>query len=214
MPRRVYIARHGNRIDFVDKTWKARAERPHDPHLSPDGLDQARRLAERMRATAVRHVFASPFYRCVQTAHETAAVLGLPLKIEHGACEYLNAEWFPVAPEFLPPAQLVRDFPRVDAAYTPHVTPAWPEPNEREHTWPRCARTIRLLLERYDGDLFIVGHGATVLGLTYGLVSGEPHLTCGLTGLVELEQNGSAWTLVRNGCQAHLESTESEKRFN
>ena len=47
--RSVWIARHGNRIDFVDKTWRDSAALPDDPHLSPDGAIQARQLARRLK---------------------------------------------------------------------------------------------------------------------------------------------------------------------
>ena len=102
----VWIARHGNRQDFVDPHWARRAGRPHDPGLSPDGELQARELAERLSGEGIEAVYCSPFLRTVQTAHAVAELLGLPLQIEHGACEWLNPEWFSRAPDFLSPEEL------------------------------------------------------------------------------------------------------------
>ena len=45
----VWIARHGNRIDFVNPEWFNTAKRPYDPHLSDDGILQAQKLANRLR---------------------------------------------------------------------------------------------------------------------------------------------------------------------
>ena len=45
----IWIARHGNRADIVDPTWRLRAARPHDPPLSPDDVEQARKLGRRLK---------------------------------------------------------------------------------------------------------------------------------------------------------------------
>ncbi|MCZ7648511.1 MAG: histidine phosphatase family protein [Planctomycetota bacterium] len=212
--RNVYIARHGNRIDFVDKTWKASAARPRDPHLSPDGVEQARKLGRRLKGAGIRHLFCSPFYRCVETAFHVAEALDLPIRIEHGACEWLKPEWFPEMPDFLPPEVLARTFPRVDTGYRSLIRPEYPEHDERTQTWPRCAQTIRALLASCAGDLLVIGHGASFNGLAYGLLEGEPELHGGLTALAHLAQREAGWELLLAGCQAHLEDAEGELRFN
>ena len=72
MPQTVWIARHGNRIDFVNPDWFLTAERPYDPHLSEDGHVQAKQLANRLKGEGISHIFASPFLRTVQTANHAA----------------------------------------------------------------------------------------------------------------------------------------------
>ena len=74
----IYVMRHGERYDSVHPEWKATAKRPHDPHLSADGVKQAyttgRFIAERTRKErgedemADIAIYTSPFLRCVQTA--------------------------------------------------------------------------------------------------------------------------------------------------
>ena len=93
----VWICRHGNRIDFVDPSWKG-----NDPHLSPDGVIQAKETGVRLRGEGIQHIFASPFLRTLETAHHIAEALDLPVKIEHGACEWMNPEWFPEPPVYIP----------------------------------------------------------------------------------------------------------------
>jgi len=46
--RRIFLARHGNRQDFVDPRWLDQAEEPYDPPLSADGVEQARGLGRRL----------------------------------------------------------------------------------------------------------------------------------------------------------------------
>ena len=74
----VWLLRHGERYDCTDAQWKATAKRPHDPHLSQAGIQQAyaagrlihARTAQQREAAELADVaiFTSPFLRCVQTA--------------------------------------------------------------------------------------------------------------------------------------------------
>lgn len=212
-PKTVFIARHGNRADFVDKNWALTAERPHDPPLSPDGVVQAQRLGQRLKREGIRHVFASPFYRTVQTAFHVAEALDLTIKVEHGACEWLNPVWFKTAPEFLPLETLHAEFPRIDLAYRPRVQASYPEVEEQAHAWPRAGQTARTLAQEFDGPILIVGHGASVLGMTYGFVHTSHDLRCGLCCLVKVVQREAAWHLELNGDQSHLDDAEGKLRF-
>ena len=200
----VWIARHGNRADFVDRSWPMTAARPHDPPLSADGNVQAQLLGKRMKGQPVRHLFASPFLRTMETATHVAEHLDLPIKLEHGAGEYLNPEWFKRAPEFLPHDEIRRSFPRVDLTYTSRGVSKYPEHDEQTHCWPRAGKTVRKLVEDFDGDLMIICHGATMLGLSYGLVEKYPPIYCGLTCLVKIVWNGQKWVMELNGCGSHL----------
>ena len=82
--RKLWLARHGNRLDYADPDWRRKAARPWAPPLAPDGLFQARRLAQRMALEQIDAIYSSPFLRAAQTGVELAAALGLPLYIEPG----------------------------------------------------------------------------------------------------------------------------------
>jgi broad specificity phosphatase PhoE len=84
MTQIVWIARHANRLDFVNPDWFLTAERRYDPPLSDDGMIQAQQLAKRLNHEKIKHIFASPFLRTVQTANAVAEVLNLPIKLETG----------------------------------------------------------------------------------------------------------------------------------
>ena len=137
-PRTLWISRHGNRVDFMDPTWRRSASRPEDPPLSPDGVEQARELGHRLAGEGIAHVFASPFLRAVQTASCVAEAVDAPIRIEHGVCEWLNREWFAGVPEYLSDEEMARLFPRVVCGYRSAVFPRYPE------TWDEMeARTCR-----------------------------------------------------------------------
>lgn len=200
----IWIARHGNRADFVDRSWPQTAARPHDPPLSADGHIQAQQLGKRMKGEPIRHLFASPFLRTLETASHVAEHLKLPIKIEHGAGEFQNPDWFKREPDFLPHDEIRRRFPRVDLSYTSRGAVKYPEHDEQTHCWPRAGKTARALAAEFDGDLMIVCHGATMLGLAYGLVENYPPIHCGLCCLVKVVWAGERWTMELNGDGSHL----------
>ena len=64
----VYLARHGERIDFVEKSWVDSAARPFDPPLTARGVLQGSALGKRLSLLSPRptKIFVSPLGRTVQ----------------------------------------------------------------------------------------------------------------------------------------------------
>ncbi|MBI4457255.1 MAG: histidine phosphatase family protein [Acidobacteria bacterium] len=158
----VWIARHGNRLDFVDPEWFNTAEWPYDPPLSADGMLQARLLGDRLLAEKIDHIFSSPFLRCVQTADQIAQLLQLPIKIESGLSEWLNPEWFPYEPQTLSLETLAKRFPRVDSGYKSYLAPEYPENDGA--ALRRTGEAAERLTSGFAGSILLVGHGVSLLG--------------------------------------------------
>jgi broad specificity phosphatase PhoE len=210
-PRSVWLARHASRLDFEDSGWHRTAARPHDPPLSAAGEEEARALAERLAAEPIRHVFSSPFLRCVMTAQPVAERLGLGIAVEPGLSEWLNDAWFPEAPpELLPLADLAARAPRVDAGYRPRGAARYGESGEE--ALRRSADVALRLVAAFDGDLLLVGHGASVLGAAAGLLGRDPERAgeerplpeLPSACLVQLAQRPGGWTLERSADTSHL----------
>lgn len=212
MTQTVWIARHGNRLDFVNPDWFNTAERPYDPPLSEDGIVQARELGERLGGENIQHIFASPFLRTVQTAHQVAQILDLPIKIEAGLSEWLNPEWMRQEPERLSLEELHQRFLCIELGYRSRVIPHYPETNE--NVLERTAKTARQLTTEFGENLLLVGHGASVVGTTWGLVPGKPEVNASLCCLVKLVRYQQKWVMELNGDTSHLSQTESVIRFN
>jgi broad specificity phosphatase PhoE len=211
MKQTVWITRHGNRLDFVDPAWFHTAERPYDTPLSPDGIEQAKALATRLQGEGIAHVFASPFLRTVETAHYVARVLGLLIKVEDGLSEWINPEWFPAMPERLPLEALTRLFPEVDLGYRSCIAAHYPETGEE--ALERAGRTARLIAQEFDGDILIVGHGASVVGAARGLVGSEVEVHAALCCLVKLVREEDHWVMELRGDVSHLCESEQVLRF-
>jgi broad specificity phosphatase PhoE len=210
----IWIARHGNRIDFVNPEWFNTAERRYDPPLSDDGMVQAYQLGQRLQGEGIAHIFASPFLRTVQTANQVAEVLDLPIKLESGLSEWLNSAWMTDVPERLSIAALTELFPRIDTSYTSRVVAEYPETSVQALS--RAGETARLLADECREDILLVGHGASVLGATMGLVGriAETEVKASLCCLVKVVRQDLEWVMELNGDTSHLTQVEEVIQFN
>jgi len=207
----VWICRHGERIDFVDPHWCETAEFPYDPPLSENGRLQARETAQRLSDEGIMHVFASPFLRTLETANPVAELLDLPIRVEQGASEALMSTWFPQDPRVLSTEDLALRFPRIDLSYSSLGLAVFPE--DWEMCKARAARAARRIVAEYDEDLLLVGHGASVSSLAWGLVEGFPQFSGAMCGLVKLVLTNGRWTLALGGDTSHLSYTEDKVRL-
>ncbi len=216
-PRNIYLARHGHREDFEGEPWgsgwERRSANGHDPALSPIGIAQARELGERLQGLGIRHVFASPFWRTLETAHTVAEVLDVDVKIEEGFCEWLNPQWFTEQPAYIPEEELRRRFPRVDYHYESRVRRTFPEVEETAHAWPPVEEAVRRILADFEGDLLFIGHGSSVQGMAKALGGPVNYVVPRLCALMHFRQNGSGWEMLLDGCTRHLSITEDTLRF-
>jgi Fructose-2,6-bisphosphatase len=212
MLQTVWIARHGNRLDFVNPEWFNTAERPYDPPLSEDGMVQANQLGQRLVGEEIKHIFASPFLRTVQTASFIADALDLSIKLESGLSEWLNPAWMKTDPERLSLEELKERFPRIDASYTSRVIARYPESNEM--VLQRTGETAKCLTSEFSEDILLVGHGASVVGVTQWLVGGTLEVNASLCCLVKLVRQEQEWVMELNGDTSHLSQTEDIVRFN
>ena len=212
MPQTVWIARHGNRIDFVNPDWFLTAEHRYDPHLSEDGHVQAKQLANRLKGEGISHIFASPFLRTVQTANHAAEALDLSIKLEWGLCEWLNPEWMTEMPETESVEDLCRRFPRIDASYKGGIA-NYPETGEA--CLKRAGETAQRLAAEFPEDMLLVGHGSSVVGSALWLVGGARRkINASLCCLVKVVRDQGEWSIALNGDTSHLTDSETVIRFN
>ncbi|WP_017652131.1 histidine phosphatase family protein [Fortiea contorta] len=214
MSQIVWIARHANRLDFVNPDWFLTAERRYDPPLSEDGFIQAKQLARRLKGEKITHIFASPFLRTIQTANAVAEVLDLPIKLETGLSEWLNPAWMTEEPEKHSILELVELFPRIDLSYTPRIAAKYPE--TRKQVRERSGQTARCLTtEFFPEHILLVAHGASVLGGAMGLVGeiAETEVKASLCSLVKIVREDPKWLLELKGDTSHLTHIEEVIRF-
>ncbi|GBF80000.1 histidine phosphatase family protein [Aphanothece sacrum] len=198
----VWIARHGNRLDFVNPEWFNTAKRRYDPPLSEDGIIQAKQLAKRLQFEKINHIFASPFLRTIQTAHQIAETLNLDIKLESGLGEWHNREWMSEHPQIHPRELLELDYPRINWNYSSYLIPNYPETETRMMS--RIGTTIKQLITNYSEDILLVGHSVSVLAITQELIKGNPTVNTSLCSLVKLVRYENNWQMELNGDTSHL----------
>ena len=213
MSQTVWIARHGNRLDFINPEWFDTAHRRYDPPLSVDGVTQAAELGQRLKQENICHIFASPFLRTIQTANEIAQVLNLPIKLEAGLSEWYNPKWMTEKPEIHPQDFLTTEYPLIDWNYKSYLTAQYPE--RREDVYRRTEKTVKQLVSQFSEDILIVGHGVTVFGAAKGLVPNTPDFKAALCCLTKaVRHNDNRWNLDFYGDTSHLSKTETQIRLN
>jgi broad specificity phosphatase PhoE len=204
----LWLARHANRQDFADPDWAATADRPHDPGLSDDGVEQAKQLGRRVAGLGVDRIVSSPFLRAVETAHHVADATDDPIVLEPGLGEWLNDDWFETAPNTLAPSTLAAQFERLVPQQPdgPCRQPTYPESKHR--ALARLGATGQCLADRFAGEtLLLVGHGITVLGVLRGLVGTDvPDSGCPLASLTKGVQQDGTWTIPLRNDTSHLEN--------
>lgn len=201
MTQTIWVARHGTREDFLDPTWRLRAKRPFDPALSRSGHQQAQELAHRLQDQPVDLIFASPFYRTLQTASYSASTLGLSLRPEWGIAEHLlelNDD-----PDIITSAEAVVEFPHLDQQHVSVLRPTYPE--STEVACGRAATAVRVLADQYSGqNLLFVSHATIVVGIVRQLANIQRRINVPVCSLFELRRQAAGWELVREADISHL----------
>ena len=208
MAPRVFIVRHGERVDHVDETWVRRAVRQHDPPLTPRGRQQAQLLGLYLRGKGVTKIFCSPLIRCVQTGDGIASGLGL-----QGPCLYIEEalqevdRWIRAhvegplpKPWILQKGDLLAFSDRVNQAYDSLRPVTLNEQGyEAGEFWARCHEGVNAVVSHpshQDPALVLVGHGASTEGALRALGipvnMGCPHYT----GCTEVVLEGGGWRVV------------------
>jgi broad specificity phosphatase PhoE len=200
--RRIFLARHGNRQDFVDSTWRASALMPDDPPLSVDGIEQARRLGQRLASEGIVAIVASPFLRTIQTAHHANEALGVPIYLEPGFGEWLSTRYFPCMPRVAPLEQLRAQYPRLTVdGYTASWAMQYPE--SEQQLLDRAQRTLLSLVDKFEGPVLVVGHAGSVAAASL-IDTRVTNIDCPLCALFCLEHDGERWHLSINAEVSHV----------
>ena len=167
---KIFLLRHGMRLDLEDETyWRHYARRPDDTPLSANGIQQALETAEYIKDEGMKHIFASPFFRTLQTANLIAQKLDLKVNIEYGFMEQLAEIWFSDFPEIVPQEEAFEIFSNINKDYKSFVMPQFPENISKVDVFKRVGKTLEHVFEHYDEPILIVGHGASVWETTRNL---------------------------------------------
>lgn len=138
-----------------------------DPELSPDGHEQARRLADYLESEHLDAVYASPLRRARETAAPLAERLSMEVRISPGV-----AEWDQNSPEYVPVEELkAAGDPRWHAL----LAGEWTSDESEEDFRERVLDAVETIIRDHRGDkVAVVCHGGIINGyLSHVLGLGE-----------------------------------------
>jgi len=151
------LIRHGQ------STWNAqgRIQGWADPPLDETGLDQARKLAQRLAADghALAAVYSSPLLRAKQTAEQVGQAFGLPVQTDDRLRENNVGQL-----TGLTSSEVEQQFPEWVAARRASLewTPP-PEGEGRDHFVSRAVAVMTDIVARHAGQtIAVVSHGGTL----------------------------------------------------
>ncbi len=204
--QRVFVIRHGLRIDTEDRTWRETAARPHDPPLSATGRRQAFEVGAYLRDRGVAAAYTSPFLRTLQTAQGIYDASGIPFRVEPAMGEWLRPQWFPTRPLLYAPEEIRREFSGYDASYRSATVVAYPEELEEVAVYERVRAFLAWLDDVEPGVVALVGHGASVTQAVRALCGHTEGLDAQLCSITELERADGAWRNLGSSVK-HLSTT-------
>ncbi|GAB0094153.1 Protein UBASH3A homolog [Sergentomyia squamirostris] len=221
--RRVYVMRHGERVDFTFGAWtpycfdefgnyarkdlnmpKTLPRRSKgikgwqkDSPLTNVGIYQATLIGEALREAGVNfsHVYASPSYRCIQTA--TGVLDGMqikdstPINLEPGFFEWLAWHAHPgesSVVEWCTRQELTDAGYNITKDYKPYI------PQDQLHNhytetleqfYGRNDSITKEVVKNTSGDILIVGHAITLDACTRDMCDKTPRESPELTKLMQ-----------------------------
>lgn len=201
--RSIFLCRHGHRIDWVNRNWYRKSENRYDPYLSQQGVTQAKMLGRRLKLEKVDVVFSSPYLRAIETANYITRMSNQSFVIEDGIGEWLNIDFMEEQPVLPTPAERAVKFPQIDRQYQSWLIPTYPETLEELRI--RLSKVIWHLLEHFDGNLLLVGHGMTVIQIAATLTNlPDVNFSAGLCALTKLNYQHKSWVVELNGDTSYI----------
>jgi broad specificity phosphatase PhoE len=191
--QKVYLVRHGMREDVEDRSWRETAERPDDPPLSKNGIQQARDVGAWLKDKSVAALFTSPFLRALQTAQGIYEEIGIRFCVEQALAEWLNPKWFQSRPELWTSRQIEGAFNGFDPSYQSRVPVGFPELAEEIEVYARVGQFLAELDGDESGNVVLVGHGASVTQAVRALVGHTEGLDAQICSITTLEKTDGHW---------------------
>ena len=158
----VHVTRHGQPVLGDMPAGSDTEFPPGDPALTALGRRQAEWLGRRLLQLGFQGtIYSSPYRRTMETAELVAAVVGCSIVPEPHLQEYVQCEGVPAFDALtLDTAHVLYPHVRADVSLPRRWLAAGPE--EFEDVVVRVTPFIDRLLAHPDGDVLLVGHGATV----------------------------------------------------
>jgi broad specificity phosphatase PhoE len=208
--KKLWVVRHGYRIDFNDPEWVDTAENPYNPPLAPVGFEQAEETALRLENENIDFIFASPFLRTVQTANILGAKLGVKVKMEAGLSEWISSKDFKYKPIVDNIGDLLNKYPLLDPDYVSRVEPVYPE--DMNQLDRRIDKTLCGIIGEYGPNILIISHGSPINSVFRNLANLEIDGYPSMCSVSLFHYQSGDWNLKVQGDTAHLSHPDTTRK--
>lgn len=170
-----------------------------DPHLSEEGIEQAKRLPEALKRFPITRLVSSPQIRAVQTARPVADALGLPVEIDERLAEYDRD-----MAHYIPVEQIAAEYPEELARLASgHL----PSSVDEAAFLTRIDAGMRELVASggHEDTIAVFSHGGVINGLLHRVLGTEKILCvnvdyAGITRLLS-SREGNLYVAAVNGTE-------------
>ncbi len=166
VPTTIWLIRHGAIAGFEGRCYGQL-----NMGLSPQGMDQARKLASRLAGESILHIYSSPLNRAAETARYLAETRGLTLQMLDGLKEMHFGDL-----EGLRYEEIQERWPDVFCSWMTKPTETqFPNGESFSQISRRVLATLELLLSRHRQEPIAVVTHLGVIRLMLGKVLSMPH---------------------------------------
>ena len=170
-----------------------------DPHLSAEGVEQAKRLPDALARFPITRLVSSPQIRSVQTAQPVSDALGLPIEIDERLAEYDRD-----MEHYIPIEQIAAEFPEeLERLANGHL----PSSVDEAAFMARINAGVRDLVAAGDHEdtVAVFSHGGVINGLLHTILGTEKILCvnvdyAGVTRLLS-SREGNLYVAAVNGTE-------------
>ena len=170
-----------------------------DPHLSEEGIEQAKRLPDALARFPITRLVSSPQVRAIQTAQPVADSLGLTIEIDERLAEYDRD-----MEHYIPIEQIAAEFPEeLERLANGHL----PSSVDEATFLARITTGIRDLVATGDHEdtVAVFSHGGVINGLLHSILGTEKILCfnvdyAGVTRLLS-SREGNLYVAAVNGTE-------------
>jgi broad specificity phosphatase PhoE len=170
-----------------------------DPHLSAEGVEQAKRLPDALARFPITRLVSSPQIRSVHTAQPVSDALGLPIEIDERLAEYDRD-----MEHYIPIEQIAAEFPEeLERLANGHL----PGSVDEAAFMARVNAGIRDLVAagEHEDTVAVFSHGGVINGLLHTILGTEKILCfnvdyAGITRLLS-SRDGNLHVAAVNGTE-------------
>ncbi|MDD3212140.1 MAG: histidine phosphatase family protein [Eubacteriales bacterium] len=185
----IYLIRHGHCFNATEEYF-SNIKQTMDPPLTPKGVEQANKLARRLKGITFDKIYCSDLDRAMQTAEiirttVKADIVASPSFREIDMGEIYRKSW--------------DEFPDIYQNWVLHEADIpYPGGERGIDVWKRCKKKMDIITASHGNRVAIVCHGGTIRSIVCGILGipqqkrfyfGSPTENCSISIIMQNEQN-------------------------